>query len=125
MAFSRYAKIISTFNGSTMSEETSVNIRWLSGINPVDTVAKGLAGASQGSKKIEMDLVVQVPTTGFENDPVPYAETATTVEIGLFIPGSGKTLTSEMFIDSAELSHSVNGSAQLSMKLFGEWSKFE
>src|SRR5258705_10358665 len=108
-----------------MSEETSINIRWLSGLNPVDTVAKGLAGASQGSKKIEADIVVMVPSTGFENDPVDYAGTGTTVELSFFIPGSGKTLTTEVFIDTAGLSHSVNGAAQLSMKVFGSWSKFE
>jgi hypothetical protein len=125
MNFQQFAKILCTGNGALLSTETHVSITWDPALNPQHTVALGLAGVSQGSRYMTVDIDAAVPSAGPEFDPVPLAGTAEIVELGLIIPGSGKQCTTKGFITKASMDHGVNAEAKLTFSLIGAWAEFE
>jgi hypothetical protein len=118
-----YANALFVINGTTLTQETSVQVKLNSGLNPVYTVALGFAGMSIGAATAELTIENALPSDDFEFNPNPFMRTGTVVECGVIT--AGRQFTSKGFITEANLSHSVNEAAKLSMTVLTRFADFE
>lgn len=109
-------------DGAKATEETSVKLNADSKAQVIDTVAKGFAGVSPGSKMITITVDNAVPSAGFEFDPSSHVGTLKVVELTLF--AAGQTLTTKGFITSYSFQHSANSPSSLSFEFVGEFAEW-
>lgn len=110
-------------NGSLMAEESSVSVAKKSGLNPVFTVANGLAGATKGAATAEVSIESAVPSADFEFNPDSFMLVGEVVELRVVM--ANRETNCKGFITDATYSHSVNDSSKLSMTLLCRFSEFE
>ncbi len=110
-------------DGAKATEETSVKVTFDSKASVIDTVSRGFAGVSPGSRMITLTVDNAVPSAGFEFDPTISIRDLQVREITLF--AAGKTLTSKGFIMSSSFSHSVNAASTLSFEFSGDYATWE
>jgi hypothetical protein len=118
-----YSNAYVTVEGKLLTQESSVSVEKKSGLNPVYTVAEGLAGMSQGASTAEISIDNAVPSADFEFNPDAFMRTGAVVEIGVIM--AGRQSVFKGFITDATYSHSVNDASKLSMKLLCRFSDFE
>jgi hypothetical protein len=118
-----YSNAYVTIDGKLLTEEASVSIDKKSGLNPVFTVAKGLAGMSQGAGVAEISIENAVPSTDFEFNPDPYMKSGAVVEIGVVM--ANRQSVFKGFITDATYSHAVNSESKLSLKITAGFEVFE
>lgn len=111
------------FNQKKMMEEASVKITRDTKAQPVNTVARGFAGMSQGSRELQISVESAVPAADFEMNPGQYMGSMT--PITLTISAAGHVLTTQGFITKDDFSHSVNSEAKLSFEFMGEYADWE
>lgn len=110
-------------NASLLTEEASVTVEKKSGLNPVFTVAHGLAGMTQGAATAEVTIESAVPSADFELNPDGYMLVGEVVELRVVM--ANRETNCKGFITDATYSHSVNDASKLSMKLLCRFSEFE
>jgi hypothetical protein len=118
-----YSNCFALIDGKLLCQEASVSVEKKSGLNPVFTVAVGLAGMSQGAATCEVTIESAVPSEDFEFNPDAFMRTGQVVELGL-IMANRQTVT-KGFITDATYQHSVNQESKLTMKLLCRFSDFE
>lgn len=118
-----YSNAYVSIDGKLLVEEASVTLEKKSGLNPVFTVAGGLAGMSQGASTIEVTVDNAVPSIDFEFNPDMYMRTGAVVEVGVVM--ASRQSVFKGFITDATYSHSVNDASKLSMKFLCRFSDFE
>jgi len=107
-------------DGKKLMEEASVKVTRDTKAQPVNTVARGFAGMSQGSRELQISVESAVPSTDFEMNPAQYMNT--TKAVTLTIRAAGRSLSSQGFITKDDFSHSVNSEAKLSFEFMGEYA---
>jgi hypothetical protein len=110
-------------NGSLLAEEASVTVEKKSGLNPVFTVAIGLAGMTQGAATAEISIESAVPSADFEFNPDGFMLVGEVVDFRAVM--ANRETNCKGFITDATYSHSVNDASKLSMKLLCRFSEFE
>lgn len=110
-------------NAALLTEEASVSVEKNSGLNPVFTVALGLAGASQGAATASVTIESAVPSADFEFNPDGYMLVGEVVELRVVM--ANRETNCKGFIMSASYGHSVNDASKLSMTLLCRFSEFE
>ena len=123
MALQKYSNALVMLEGSLLTEENSVSIDKKSGLNPVHTVAKGFAGASQGAPEMTVRVDNAVPSADFEYLPDADVLEGKVVEITIFM--AGKQTTAKGFIMDVSYSHAVNSEAKMSFNVMCEPAAFE
>lgn len=118
-----YSNAFVTIDGKLLTEEASVTVEKKSGLNPVFTVALGLAGMSQGATTAEVSIESAVPSADFEFNPDAFMRTGQVVELGIIM--ASRQMVTKGFITDATYSHSVGDASKLSMKLLCRFSDFE
>lgn len=118
-----YSNAYVTIDGRLLTQESSVSIDKKSGLNPVFTVAEGLAGMSQGASTCEVSIDNAVPSADFEFNPDPYMRTGAVVEIGIIM--ASRQTVFKGFITEATYHHAVNDASKLSMKMLCRFADFE
>lgn len=119
----RYSNAFVFIEGRLLTQESSVKVSIKSGFNPVHTTHEGLAGASEGSSFIEIDVEEAVPSADFDTDPTAYMKTFTVVEVK--IVAASKQGIFKCFMTESDFSHSVDSPAKMSFKFIGRLSDFE
>jgi hypothetical protein len=114
-----YSKV---FNG-LLTQESSVTVSKKSGMNPVFTSARGLAGASPGAKTVEISIENAIPALDFEMLPDKSILRNEFLEVHVVM--AGKTSKHEVFTTEVDFSHSVNDAAKMSIKFMGRFDVFE
>lgn len=122
-ALTLYANASVFIDNNLLTQENSVTLEKKSGLNPVFTVAEGLAGMSQGAATMEISIENAVPSADFEFNPDAYMRVGQVVEVGIVM--ANRQTRAKGFITDASYSHSVNDSAKLSMKILCRYSDFE
>jgi len=124
-ALTLYANAYVYINGVLLTQESSVSVEKKSGLNMVETTHLGLAGAVQGSARVEISIDNAVPSADFElgGDWDKYMITGTVVEIRILM---GTRLSiHNVFVTDATYSHSVNDPSKISVKFTGRFANFE
>lgn len=123
MATDRYSNAYVTIDGALLAEEASVTITKNSGLNPVFTNAKGLAGFSQGAGTMEINIESAVPSADFEFNPDPFLKSGSIVEVGVIM--ANRQTVAKGAVMEASYSHSVNQESKLAMKIMAGLEAFE
>ena len=110
-------------NAALLTEEASVSVEKKSGLNPVFTVALGLAGMTQGAATAEVSIESAVPSDDFEFNPDGYMLVGEVVELRVVM--ANRETNCKGFITDASYSHGANDASKLSMKLLCRFSEFE
>lgn len=118
-----YSLAFVTVNGKLLTEEADVTVNRNTGAQPVNTVAKGFAGVSQGAATVEIDVTNAVPSADFELDAGPFMESLQDVEIGVIV--AGKQMIAKGFILSDTFAHGVGKESSYSFKFHGAFAKYE
>jgi hypothetical protein len=118
-----YSNAETYINGLLLAEESSVTVEKKSGLNPVFTVANGLAGMSQGAATAEISIESAVPSADFEFNPDGYMLVGEVVDFRMVM--ANRETNCKGFITDASFTHSVNDASKLSMKLLCRFSEFE
>lgn len=121
--FEQYSALYATVDGKLLTEATSINVVKHSGLNRVDTIAKGFAGMSQGSVSCDVTVENAVPSSDFELNPDAAMLTGKVVEIGVIM--AGRQTVMKGFITEATYSLSVNDSGKLSFSAMCAYGEFE
>ncbi len=118
-----YSNAFVTFDGKLLVQEAQVTVEKKSGLNPVFTVALGLAGMTQGASTVEITIEEAVPSADFEINPDPYMRTGQVVEVGIIM--GGRQSVHKCFLTDATFSHGTNDASKVSMKFLGRFADFE
>jgi hypothetical protein len=110
-------------NGTLLAEESSVTVEKKSGLNPVFTVAIGLAGMTQGAATSEITIESAVPSADLELNPDGFMLVGSVVDFRCVM--ANRETNCKGFITDATYSHSVNEASKLSMKLLTRFGEFE
>lgn len=116
----KYTKATVYWNGTLLSEESSVTVKRVSGAQPVKTTAKGFAGMSPGAPMLSISIDSAVPSSDFELNPGPIIENLEDGEITVF--AAGRTLTSKGFITDDNFTHAVESQSKLSFEFTGQFA---
>jgi len=116
----KYTKATVYWNGTLLSEESSVTVKRVSGAQPVKTTAKGFAGMSPGAPMMTISIDSAVPAADFELNPGPVIENLEDGEITVF--AGGRTLTSKGFITDDNFTHAVESQSKLSFEFTGQFA---
>lgn len=117
MAVSKYTKALVYVNGALLAEESSVTVKRTSGKNAVKTVAKGLAGFSQGAPMTDISVSNAVPSADFELNPGKFINNNDNVEIT--VVAAGRTLTCVGAILDDNFQHAVDSEGKLDFNFQG------
>jgi hypothetical protein len=110
-------------NSLLLAEEASVTVEKKSGLNPVFTVAIGLAGMTQGAATAEVTIESAVPSADFEFNPDGYMQIGEVVDFRMVM--ASRETNCKGFITDATFAHGVNDASKLTMKLLCRFSEFE
>lgn len=119
----QYTKASVYIDSAQLTEESSVSVKHMSGAKEVNTVAKGLAGFSPGSPRIEIQVKNAVPAAGFEYVPFAKIRDLQVVEISIF--AATKTLTTKGVITESNFSHAVDNESTLDFTAICQYAEFE
>jgi len=125
-ALTLYANAYVYINGVLLTQESSVSVEKKSGLNMVETTHLGLAGAVQGSARVEISIDNAVPSADFElgGNWDKYMITGEVVEI-MILMGKSRISIHKVFVTDATYSHSVNDPSKISVKFTGRFANFE
>jgi hypothetical protein len=118
----KYTKATVYWNGTLLSEESSVTVKRMSGAQPVKTTAKGFAGMSPGAPMMTVSVENAVPTADFELDPGAVMENLDDGELTIF--AAGRTITSKGFITEDNFSHAFESQSKLSFEFTGQFANW-
>lgn len=118
-----YSSAYVLVNGRLLSEEVSVSIKKNSGLNPVFTVAKGLAGFSQGAQTAEITVDNAVPSADFEMNPDDFMKAGAIVEIGVVMANRQSVFKGAIM--EADYSHGVNAESKMSFRFMAGFEAWE
>lgn len=113
----KYTNAIISWNGVTLSQESSVTIKRTSNSQAVKTVALGYAGESPGAAMTEITVSSAVPSADFELDPGQFINAVEQGELSVF--AAGRTLTVQGFIIDDNFSHAVDTESKLEFNFRG------
>lgn len=113
----KYTNAIISWNGVTLSQESSVTVKRTSNSQAVKTVALGYAGESPGAAMTEITVSSAVPSSDFELDPGQFINAVEQGELSVF--AAGRTLTVQGFIIDDNFSHAVDTESKLEFNFRG------
>lgn len=117
-AFTRYEGPAEVYiNGRLMAEAKSTSIKISANNNPVLTMAKGLAGKSDGPRQSEATIENAVPIKGFEVAFHEHLLTGATVT--LTIRTAGQRWNIPMWVEEVDLTNATDKDAGYSATLKG------
>lgn len=118
-----YSKASVYINSKQLTEEAEVTVKHISGLKKVGTVAKGLAGWSQGMAEMEIKIKNAVPSAGFEYSPFKAMQNAEVIEITIF--AASQTCTTKGVIVDSEFTHGVDKESSLDVSIEARFAAFE
>lgn len=126
-----YSKVSVSVNGQKLAEYADVKLTRTSGVLPVNTVAKGFAGATQGVRFCEIEVGNAVPSAGVEGVVASLGSkqlSTTPVTLTLYLDspttsGGGKSFTSDGFILGDDIAFAVNSEAKLNFRFHGTFDQ--
>lgn len=123
MSLQTYSIVTTYWNGSLLSEETTVSIDRDTRAQEIVTVSKGFSGLSPGAPIMQVSIDSAVPAADFELNPGPYMKALAVGEFTAF--AAGRTLTAKGFIIKDNTSHSANAESKISYSFileFADWT---
>lgn len=120
---SKYSNALVFVEGALLAEHASVTITRMSGALPQHTVAKGLAGFSQGAQETKISVSNAVPLADLELDPGAYMKFGKTVTVTVQAAGKSLKCKGQIIEDSFE--HSVNSAATIRFDFHGGPASWE
>ncbi len=118
-----YTGIYATIDDKLLAEEVSITIQKNSGSNPVNTVVKGFAGVSPGAGSANWTIEMAAPSADFEVNPDAYLTTNKISRFGAVM--SGRQMSTDVFILTAEYTHGVNQEAKITITAIGPLKPWE
>jgi hypothetical protein len=110
-----YTLLFCSADGVLLAEEVQITLTRTTNSQPVNTVAKGYAGESQGAPMQEFDVDSAIPAGGFEFDAGQKMLALATTD--LFVIGPGGTVNrGKAFIISDVTKHGVNQEASYTFR---------
>lgn len=104
-------------DGRTLIEAIRISVQVTGGNNPVMTMKKGVAGRSKGPTQSNITVEQGVPVAGLEFEAIEKViDGADAVIVHLY---AGKRYRYNVWIDSVDVSSSVDGPATLSFTAIG------
>lgn len=119
----RYTDAIVYVNGRVLAESSSVDVARTSGAQDVETIVKGWAGISPGSKKVDISIDNAVPSLDFELDAGNFFLKDEPVDLAVY--AAGRTMRVKGFFLDDSFNYAVNSNAKLTFKFRGGRAKWE
>lgn len=110
-----YSKADLFADGVLIAEATGITINHRPSLNAVNTINKGFAGVSPGTKSAEIQLESAVPRVGVDYDYTDAMNTNKLIEVVVF--ARGKKLKTKGFISDMSERYGVDQAASLSITL--------
>lgn len=123
MSTQQYTITESYWNGSKLTESTTVKVSRMSNAQIIETIARGFAGISPGAARIEVTIDSAMPAADLELNPGPFIKKNEAGELTLY--ASGRTLSSKGFMMSDDVSGGVNSPSTISFTFIGEYAEWE
>ncbi len=117
MALQQYTDCSWFVNGALLMEATSIQLKHTSGKIQINTMKKGLAGFSPGTKMVTGTIVLAVPRAGMEIDVVGLTNDDTIIEFVGYRAGK-KVKYKGVFAETDE-SYGVDKAAEATVNFIG------
>jgi hypothetical protein len=118
-----YTNCFVTLDNTILSEATTITINHDPRLVEVETLAGGLKGMAEGSKRMTVTIDNAVPSADFEIDPTRYMVAGTRVDFGAV--AAGRQLQQSMWITSSSFTRGVNQEPRVSISLTGPFKEWE
>lgn len=104
-------------SASTLTENTSLNINFITNTTQVMSVSNGFGGITMGSQYCEITASGNIPSSGMEFDPSEHAISGL-METFYLTNNDGITFAAQGFIIDPSISYENNGNAKLDFKIW-------
>lgn len=121
--FQKYTSVDLFIKGGKQLEAETVDIDFSSGAKKNYTIAKGLAGATEGPRECSIKVSSAIPVLGLEFDFVKEIDAGNFNEFTIY--AAGKTMTFSGHIDSGSLSFASQNESKASFTAWGNLAPFK